>query len=411
MVVRTSSLNSLKRFLPQIHQPLLLDARESQRLLDSIKNSFRKVLDKEHPWETNDGPTTQGTKPQKGNSTLSNPVPTSPLSSDTSSHQRPTDSHLRTILSHPLFQSIEHTKSVEAPQDPFKVFDYATSRGMMTPRRATGFLVKVQSQIKAAEPPNKIRQAMADSDAGLRVVQWLRASGAEHELHLLPDSEKLFCYLIPFMYAEGLEEIAWMWVGRLGKHMDEHGTALRGLLRAIVVRSKGWYPTEEIDLDGSYERVIRAKDILFPTRNQLVFNSFKKTWSNVSWFSTVFASDWAKPSVPLFEAFVDIGRHPLKMDLDVAHLDLHHPITPDHSAAVKYIATNVSADFELQTRRRVASLAFDTASRLKELGHTKEVSQIQHFLRSLDIGLSSAILNTLENKDSITAERYHHSLT
>ncbi|KAI2620666.1 hypothetical protein GGS26DRAFT_304160 [Hypomontagnella submonticulosa] len=401
MVVGTVSRNSLKNLLPKIHQPLPLSRRESQQLLDSITTSFRKNLDKEHPWELNDESKLRKPAHQNSRPLLSTPTPASSSSPtlDTPSHQRPTDRHLRAILSNPLFAHSENKK----PKDPFDVFDSAVSRGLMTPSRATGFLIKLRSQIQA-ESANDIRQAMAVSGAGLRVVQWLRASGLENHPHF-PFSRTLISNLIPFMCAEGLDEIAWTWVERVSSrhtkdeeasHLQFKFKALYRLLQAIIKNADTTHPGQKAPLDGQYKAIIRANEIL-PKDSKIALAGFKAAWVGVSWSSTVFASEHLKPSAPLFETFVNIGR-PLDKPLDMAHLELHHPLTPNHSAAVEFMHHNInySTEPDPATRRRLICLALDAVSRLKEVGDVDEVSWVERFVARIYNGLGRGIFNGAE---------------
>lgn len=405
MVVGSVSRNSLKSFLPKIHQPLPLSRRESQQLLDSITTSFRKNLDKEHPWEHNDESIPQKSAHRNSKPLLSTPTPTSSssLTLDTPSRQRPTDRHLREILSNPLFAHPENKK----PINEVHVFDSAVSRGLMTPYRAAGFLVKLRSQFQA-ESPDDIRQAMAESGAGFRVIQWLRASGLENDPRSL--KRALVSHLIPFLYAEGLDEVAWTWVERFATyHSKDRETAsaqfqaLNNLLYAITKNANATYCGKKTNLDGAYKVIIRANDV-FPKQNGTALNSFKNVWTNISWSSTVFASERPKPSAPLFETFVDIGR-PLGKPLDVAHLELHHPLTPNHSAAVQFMhrVSNRSTDPDSIFRRRLVCLALDTVNRLKEIGDIDEASWVERFMARISNDLNLDIFNVAE-RDLLASE-------
>ncbi|KAI1386787.1 uncharacterized protein F4822DRAFT_411228 [Hypoxylon trugodes] len=405
MVVRTTSLNSIKNLLPKIHQPLPISRRDSQQLLESITTSFRRNLDEEHPWEHGNEPVSQNSIPQSRKPTAStfinsNSSSPSPASTDISNRQRPTDRHLRAILSNPLFAHQNNKKSPAARRSQLDVFDHAVARGLMTPRRAAGFLAKVRSEI-VGESEDDIRLGMADSGAGLRVVQWLRASGLENNLQFLSDPV-LFPALIPFMYAEGLEEVAWHWMARIGTRdeadeiKDAQFAVLSSLLYAIMKQTNTSYSGLKTSLDPSYEAVIRANDIL-PKKN-VTLKSLKDIWVDLSWASTVFASERPKPSAHLFESFVKIGR-PLKMRLDLAHLELHHPLTPNHFAAVQFMHRNAnSTDLRPIIRKRLLCLAMDTADRLKEVGDTEEVSWVERFLTRLgyDLNTCIGIFNALE---------------
>ncbi|KAI1807562.1 hypothetical protein F4811DRAFT_504941 [Daldinia bambusicola] len=412
MVVRTPSLNSLKNILPTIHHPLLLTPRESQSLLSSITKSFRKNLDKEHPWgHPEDIPPWEKFKEKKlasAKSASSSPSSSSLDNNNTLGQQRPTDRHLRAILSNPLFShqvQQDKQKPPSVPRDPFDVFDYAVSRGLMTPRRAAGFLIKVRSQIQS-KSDDDIRRAMAESQAGLRVVQWLRASGLETSQQFL-SNPSLFTALIPFMYAEGLEEVAWAWVARMavGEEADDEEKhrmyALSSLLAAILRQVSTTYSGAKASLDKPYEAIIRTNDIL-PKDNDIAFKCLRYTWARMSWSSTVFASEWPKPSAPLFDSYVDIGR-PLNVHMDLAHLGLHHPLAPDHSAAVQFLhSTSSSKDLSPSQRRRVLCMALDTADRLKEIGDSDELSWVEHFLLKMMNELNLDIFNAAE-KDLIAS--------
>ncbi|KAI1776475.1 hypothetical protein F4818DRAFT_350568 [Hypoxylon cercidicola] len=399
MVVRTTSLNSLKNLFPKIHQPLPLSQRESRKLLDSITTSFRKNLDKEHPWEPSEESTSHASAPRDKTPLLLSQTSSSSPSPDVSKRRPQTDRHLRAILSNPLFT---HEDPRKEPKSPFRVFDLAVSRGLMTLARAAGFLFKVRSEIPG-ESDEEIRQGMAKSGAGLRVLRWLRASGLENDLEFLRHG--LTVSLIPFLYAEGLEEVVWSWVVRLaprdeGQVMHWHHPALHQLLQAIRKHFSTSYSGSKLSLDGAYEALMRAKEVL-PTESTVARRSLEDVWLSLSWISTVLAPERPKPSAPLFESFVDMGRpwgrHALGVPLDMAHLELHHPLSPSHSAAVEFMHANAYAYAEREyynptLQRRLFCLALDAADRLKQVGDTDEISWIERFLERIGADANFAIL-------------------
>lgn len=89
----TKALSSLKDFLPRIHQPLPINRRESQQLLKTLTTSFRKNLDKEHGY--------WGEDTSVASLRAASTNPSSPSVLDL--YHRPTDRHVRAILSNPLF--------------------------------------------------------------------------------------------------------------------------------------------------------------------------------------------------------------------------------------------------------------------------------------------------------------------
>ncbi len=414
MVVRTPTLNSLKRgLLPQIHQPLPLSRRESQQLLDSITSSFRKNLDKEHPWQTEDA---------------GSPSTKEDESPPKSTRYRPTDRHLRAILSNPLFSLPQHEQPASIPpattKNPFDVFDAAVAKGLMTIRRAAGFLAIVRAQTMRGETALD-RSNLASTGAGLRVLQWLRASGQESDLRFLSDSA-LIPQLLPFMYAEGLEEVAWTWLAQLSSdHLRSaelesgHGKVsaqpLSILLRAIIREANQSVVASKSNLDGSYSALLRADQIL-PKDYRIASRGLRAAWAELSWVSTVDAWERPKPSVPLFESFVNLGR-PFDLPLDLAHLELHHPTTPSSNSALSYMNTRFGRARDVtevkmgdRSRRRLICLALDTVDRLKQTGNTAQASIVERFLTKMCENLNLGILNNTNLADSIASDRPIYSL-
>lgn len=404
MVVRTHTLNSLKKgFLSQIHQPLPLTRRESQQLLDTITTSFRKNLDKEYPWESEDTAAATDRSAKEHNA----------ASHRTLRHHPPTDRHLRAILSNPLFSHPQHdsassttttaTITATPTKDPYYVFSTAVSKGLMTTRRAAGFLVTVRAQAVKGGPGSDIRTQLASTGAGLHVLKWLRSSGQESDLRFLSDSA-LVQQLIPFMYAEGLEEVAWTWLAQLAAQrlmplgLKVSDQPLSKLLSALVRETGEPVAKTNPNLDGSYSALLRANQML-PRDHPVSSNSLKNAWAGLSWASTVEALERPKPSVPLFESFVDLGR-PYNLPLDLAHLELHHPTAPSSNSAVHYMhsrfgETRAIDRMKLKDRsqKRLICLALDTADRLKQTGNTTEASWVEKLLAKMYENLNLDILN------------------
>lgn len=385
MVARTSPLGSLKKgfknsILPQIHQPLPLNRRESQQLLNSITSSFRKNLDKEHPWQQHES--------AEVTSKVMLAKPTR-LAQDVPQKHRPTDRHLESILANPLFARPNATAPLtsSAIQHHHHVFDSAVSKGMMTSRRAAGYLATVNKQYQLNDPA-----AMAASGAGSRVVQWLRSSGVEDSLEFLND-QMLTPLLVRFMFVEGLDDVAWTWLSRLGAQLhtlpkdNKTQQSITNLLQVIrLAQSFKDHPAgaTQFSLDPSYSAFLRANQTL-PTDDAVVAKSLLRYWNSLSWSSTVLASQYQAPSAPLYEMFTDVGR-PWRKHLDIAHLELHHPLSPDHDSAVRLLhddRTQDTAD-RLKTSaryvQRMISLGSDTVNRLQEVGDQREASWVSEFM-------------------------------
>ncbi|KAH8676214.1 hypothetical protein BX600DRAFT_454551 [Xylariales sp. PMI_506] len=395
MVNRTAPLGSLKKGLkkaifPQIHHPLPLTPKESQHLLNSITSSFRRNLDKEHPWQSSEGADTTQKLSQSQSIVHAKAPPQS---------HRPTDRHLESILTNPLFanpQQALHPIPTTLPNR-HHVFDTAVAKGLMTTRRAAGYLEAVKKDIAMSSLDNVV-QGMAESGAGLRVVQWLRASGAEASFEFLSD-RALIQNLIVFIFASRLDEVAWTWLSQLGFRLSslpqdaQTQRHLASLLQAIMhaqeFLNKSSSSLEPNSLDLGYSTFLRAKETL-PLEDPAASRSLKRYWGSLSWASTVNAPLHGKPSAALYETFVDVGR-PWNKALDIAHLELHHPTRPDHALAIGYLhddramASAVAASQKMNNSadnlsRRMVSLGTDTVNRLEEIGDKEEASWVSEFM-------------------------------
>ncbi|KAK8085231.1 hypothetical protein PG997_006502 [Apiospora hydei] len=394
MVAPTTQLNSLKKgLLPRIHQPLPLNQRESQQLLNSITSSFRKHLDQEHPWQSSSSSPEAAAVPPSA--PISKRLEKAVLSNKElpSNHQpgklRPTDYHLDNILSNPLF-----TKPQRAGAGGRKPADIITlgAAADRCPGRSAGFLASISRIINSQSVlALEKRVRLGDTGAGLKVVQWLRSSGLDHNLEFLHNSV-LIKHLAPFLYAEGLEEVVWTWLSRLGARIvsspedKETQQAIANIIPYIIKLDESKLGLTRA-LDDSYSAFLRMHQTL-ESKNRHMERVVKNSWARLSWTSTVDASQRPRPSVPLFEMFTDIGR-PWGKQLDIAHLELHHPTSPDHTSAVKYlhddgkiasVAKQVNQAKSDRLSRRMVSLGTDTVQRLNQVGQREEASWVSELM-------------------------------
>src|SRR4051794_5239897 len=142
----TKSVQSLKNLFASYHEPLPLSKQQSQKLLDGLKTSFRKQLDREY-----------GESPNSLSPAAAKPVDVDPA------RLSATNRHLKDILSNPLFSynkdvtstfpsSLASPSLVAPTRDPIEVFDHAVARGLMTPKAAIGVMVAKAKQLQANEP-------------------------------------------------------------------------------------------------------------------------------------------------------------------------------------------------------------------------------------------------------------------
>ncbi|CAK7264440.1 hypothetical protein SEPCBS57363_001072 [Sporothrix epigloea] len=387
----TKNYSSLKGMLPKIHHPLPLSEKSTKKLLDTLTTSFRKNLDREHGWlsEETDAVRTAGDKSSSkmpsrqallGNSTrhATNAGVIPSKTQTTSSHpdwhlSRPTDRHLRAILSNPLFsydQTVNKTRrnstgatksaaaaavaaattipisstktsspatataSLAAERDPLEIFDWAVARGLMTTKRAAGcLLAKRREAIQSAHVSAK--SFIAASGAGFKVLQWLRAAGLEHNLSFLHDAQ-LTGVLVEFLAAEpALEAVVWQWIERLlrgegpqqmaSKTVSSTPTAFATAAASITATaqpiSTASFLLDKLveakahggdTLDDAYLAMRRGADMFGKAAGsdaQAFDRNVFWPWCGLSWMSTIKTWHLANPTPRLYESFLNIMDH------------------------------------------------------------------------------------------------------
>lgn len=193
---------------PKIHQPLPRTPRESQQLLNALTSSFRRQLDCAYP-VSNAFPSKDGDR--------------QPVNTESSVHA--TDRHLHNILDNPLFRIVppKHVshdrRSVEEQrrlaEEPMVVFDEMVASGSASASAITECL-KSQLLLARFSDNDKVRDAMRDSKAASRVVNWFWASDGASRRMLL-QSRASTGSLAKFMVAEGLQSTVMDWLKMLMK--------------------------------------------------------------------------------------------------------------------------------------------------------------------------------------------------
>lgn len=250
----TKSAQSLRKLFAGYHEPLPISKQQSQKLLDGIKASFRSQLDREYGRSSSD----------------STPAPAKSTGETSSPQARRSAAslHLKSVLSNPLFSYNKNNNNKEnAPplpkglwvpdRDPMDVFDHAVSRGMMTLKAATGCLVAKGQQLSSAVDANV---AATSSDTALRVVRWLRSSGAESSLLFL-DNTAFVRALVPFLIAENMESVAWEWITRAMSESrdisEEQRIARASSLLSEIVRIKS--QAQYGNLNAAIQAILEAE--------------------------------------------------------------------------------------------------------------------------------------------------------
>lgn len=373
--------------LRAIHHPDPLTRQQTQRFLDAVTTSFRKNLDKEHYGPLSEDRTTHATPVINAET---NAATTTAGGGANDARRRPTDHHLASILSNPLF----HASSTNTPKpvpkrDPMDVFDDAVSRGLMTAPIATGCLKAKQSLVRNSRSPFLSNQQSAGSDrfsgfnVGDRVLDWLRSSGMERTLEFA-HHHNFVAALMPFLVAEGKEEVAWNWLTRLmssrGANVEGSFAAARHIL-LYLVRSKA---VGVECVDSAFESIIQASEEYRndPRHGQLLV----RAWRDVAWRTTTLAWQKPSPSPSLFDAYLGVANflYPSHTNLPVAHLHLHHPATPTHDRALDYFnhARKGEKAGPPERMQREAMMGVDTVSHLGLLGELEEAKSLMDYIHS-----------------------------
>ncbi|OPB46901.1 hypothetical protein A0O28_0070250 [Trichoderma guizhouense] len=386
----TKSAQSLRKLFAGYHEPLPISKSQSQKLLDGLKASFRSQLDREYGRSSSD----------------SAAAPAKTGDAELQTRRSAATLHLKSILSNPLFsydnssnkQNAAHLPKAMwvSDRDPMDVFDHAVSRGMMTLKAATGCLVAKGHQMEAAAEANS--PTASSSDTALRVVRWLRSSGAEGDLQFL-DKPAFVRALVPFLVAEELEGVAWEWIIRTmnesaGITEEQRIARASSLLSQIVrIKSQSHYG----NLDAAIQAILEAERLF--EHNPSLPKLLVQPWRCVSWLSTVEAYSRAMPTEKLFEAHMATAeRLPRAFPVETAHLHLYHPTHPDHVPALQFFndkkrlrklvqalgpeKLNLAKFTGMGTIPWIAFLGHDTVNHLKQSGRSEEAQGITEILRS-----------------------------
>ncbi|KAK4188753.1 hypothetical protein QBC35DRAFT_185217 [Podospora australis] len=387
----------------RIHPPLLpLTTQDSQRLLDTIKNSFRAQLEKEHGLTDTIQATPSTTATNKVQS-ISNATTEPPRA-----FARPTDQHLHSILKNPLFSHQQQLKRQVVPASSVEsdkmIFKQAVAKGLMNITRAHGFLLKVAGQKNTEPPVAKIE----NHGVGTLVLEWLRDSGQHRGLKWFSSSPEFGGLLIRFLLAEGHDELLLIWLDQLmTKEVSLGATGEWGITSMVfreLIKAKTLDPT----LDDAYRTFLTGMNML--EGYSLSGKFFSTAWRELCWSTTVLA--WKYPKVPahLFEPFAASKlakdpRDPRAHELPLAHLGLHHPEKPSVELALEWLrrhsfgypAKMLLPAGSLEMARcleRLTSFGIDTAQHLllsnqeeEAKGVMEYVKKITKILREKDHGL------------------------
>ncbi|KAG9249877.1 uncharacterized protein F5Z01DRAFT_436542 [Emericellopsis atlantica] len=382
----TRASRSLKNLFAGYHEPANLSSRQTVKLLDDLKASFRAQLDREHGFPQNTSDPSVGTSAQ---------------SSDSLSVTRASAAsiHLQQLLQNPIFlqrdrPALKHNVQLGTPQDPMDVFDRAAAKGVLTMKAAKGCLMAKHRQLKASPgyPTN-----LADTNVGLRALQWLQTL-PEYQSPQFTVDIHLLTEIIPYLQAEGRIGVVWQWLSRMieassDTSSEQHSGRLGILLTRIV---SAQMRMRQDSLDGAIMTLLEA-DKAFKTHG-LARKDFRRylhhPWRTVSWETTVNAKlDRPEPTPKLYDEHVGIAdSFRDRLDVERAHLLLHHPKHPDCEPALRLLGEKGRVeDILCRSIARDGSATMDCVSWLRvlvkdALGYLQEcgsAAELDHFKGSL----------------------------
>ena len=398
-MLNTKALQKLKpSFLHRaVHAPEPLSRQQTQQFLDTLTTSFRRNLDEEHGWptqRTENSPrasikSRQRNAARHGARTAAS-EPSIPHSNGRGfRHWPPTDHHVSSVLSNPLFRPAPAAPTAPGTKrDPMDVFDEAVAKGLMTIPIAAGCLEAKRTMI-VDSPWTPDEQASATSDStsdfhvAHRVLDWLRSSGMDETL-TFSTSERFIRALMPFVEAEGHEAVMWDWIVRLMPRSGIHNVhAAKRILTTLVQRKA--YGNES--LEGAVELVIRVSETYRDDPRHATL--LTPAWRYVAWkLSSPF---WRKHhlSASVYDAYLGVADYldPGRVELLVANLHLHHPVTPTHDRALKYFdltskTGGTKAEGSMpEAPWKEANMGVDTANHLGLIGEFGEARRLMNLIR------------------------------
>ena len=370
----------------KIHPPLPLNPRESRQLLNLITASFRRHLDAEH------GGFRTNTDVKSAHIQKSHETSKQRRRSLSESVSQPTDKHLHSILTNPLFSLTSDGKTVKVDRDPMEVFDLALAKGMMNLHYARACLNAKKRDI-IQSPILSVREGMKESGAGLKVMKWLISSGTANDNEFLKDAP-FATVLMEYIVAEGLQEIVWKWIKRAFRSIPRYWTIRDPILHKatrreiigplyLLVRAE---TSESTSLDAAYMCLSRAAGYLKGT----TIPQMRDLLVAPGWFlvheATKLNSERPPPSPSAFESFFSLvpilSKRPF---CQLAHLSLYHPSKPNADPALAFLREGQYVDSSSSIRRSIHTdtihLSLDTARFLLEREQYDDAQWVMDFLR------------------------------
>lgn len=419
--MKVSAVLALRALASKIHPSLLLTPRESQQLLSLLTSSFREQLNREHPsFRTDDGSETTHNPVagpygksfrRRSNCGASSPARASSLGS--------TDRHFQSILKNPLFavgmkdqhESVpssypthqgDASHNQTASFDPMALFEASVASGSATIATAT-YAMDTLQKILTSSPETSIKQGMATSLAGSKVLRWLWSSGLQDSLHPSQDGQ-FIALLTNYLVAENRHDVILNWFYKLQaesrrclleKSTGYPSGAIQVAQRLLLRLVKG-----ELTLGNGlraavdhFLRVINNEIVAGVKEPQsmeededshLFFSLLAPTGKYLVYMLTQEggAGQLDPDSLERFTRNIKIWARDVEFYRAAIHL--HHPVKPSAVAALAYLKQKARKRSQMESpkkRRAIVHLSLDCASLLLQQDRYSEATWVMDFTR------------------------------
>ena len=270
-----------------------------------------------------------------------------------------------------------------------EVFDLAVAKGMLNLNYARACLNAKKHEIIQSPAPT-IREGMAESGAGLKVLKWLISSGTANNNNFLKDA-RFAQILMEYLVAEGLQEVCWKWIQRGFKSIPQYFATADSMrqkeLRRDIVGPLYFLVKAEasgdVSLDSAYICLSRAVGYL----KGCPATRMRDLLSHSGWFlvnqTTQQHSQRPPPTPSAFDSFFSLipilSKNPA---YQLAYLSLLHPSHPSADLAFAFLQSLEPESSLTRVRdHNYAQLGLDTAKLLLENGRYEHADWVMEFLR------------------------------
>jgi hypothetical protein len=362
----------------KIHPPLPLNPRESKQLLNLLTTSFRQRLDVEH----GEFRATVDIKSSQDHQSLKAPR----QRRRSFAESRPTDQHMNSILTNPLFNLGLETKASNTERDPMEVFDLAVAKGMMNLHYAKACLNAKKRDI-IQSPILSVREGMRESGAGLKVLKWLISSGTANNNDFLKDTS-FAPVLLEYMVAEELQEVVWKWITRAFKTLPEywkldfaqrkaHRREMIGPLY-LLIRAEA---SDNVSLDAAFICLSRAAGYLKGLTTTQMREILSSPGKYLVHQVIKLHSERPVSSTSAFDSFFSLVPLLAKSNYQLAHLSLRHPSQPNAVPALAFLRDLSSSARRSATDMETIQMSLDAAKLLLETEQYTDAQWVMDFLR------------------------------